>query len=443
MNSIYKKISLVLIISFILEIFIVGLFYRQVVVSKVLVEINKEGDKRQYLLKEITNKMQKTKNDMAGMEKIIKVYSTRYNIDFIIKKMDGEVIYSTKDYNSIERNKVQEQVYIKGNGKNPHIMYAYFPTKLEEIDNLINSRKRIITILIFLVVSSIVFLIIYKLLTDPLKKLSKAVKSINYGNTEVSIPYYGDDELGMLCRNFEEMGRRLKISEENQRELIQAISHDIKTPLTSILGYSKRLTEGKVKPERVEEYYNTILKKSLDLECLILELEDYVDINSNTILNIKSISVKDFVKKLYEDFKMELQEYQIDIILNYSIEEDLKLSMDDKKIKRVFQNIISNSIKYGGENICIEINCFKDNNKVHFEIKDNGIGVSELYIDKIFDRFYRVDGSRSREKGGTGLGLSICKAIINLHGGDIGARSKVGEGLWIWFTLPCKTSPKK
>lgn len=438
MNSIYKKISLVLIASFVAEIFIVGLFYRQVVVSKVLVEINKEGDKRQYLLKEITNKMQKTKNDIAGMEKIIKVYSTRYDIDFIIKKIDGEVIYGTKDYTSIERNKVQEQVYIKGNGKNPHIMYAYFPTKLEEIDNMINSRKRIIAILIFLLVSSIVFFIIYRILTDPLKKLSKAVKNINYGNTEVSIPYDGDDEFGMLCRNFEEMGRRLKISEENQRELIQAVSHDIKTPLTSILGYSKRLTEGKVKSERIEEYHSIILKKSLDLEYLILELEDYVDINSNTLLNIKSINVKDFLRKLHEDFKRELQEYGVDITLYHNIEEDFKLPMDDKKVKRVFQNIISNSIKYAGENIHIEINCFKNNNKVCFEIKDNGIGVPESYIDKIFDRFYRVDGSRSREKGGTGLGLSICKTIINLHGGDIGARSKGGEGLLIWFTLPCK-----
>ena len=90
-----------------------------------------------------------------------------------------------------------------------------------------------------MLISIIILVIIYRFITNPLKKLSKAVKNIQYGNTLVEIPYYGEDELGLLCRNFEEMGKRLKKSEDNQQELIQAISHDVKTPLTSIIGYSK------------------------------------------------------------------------------------------------------------------------------------------------------------------------------------------------------------
>lgn len=290
------------------------------------------------------------------------------------------------------------------------------------------SLSRIAIVIGIILLSIIILALVYKSIANPLKNLSKAVNSIDYGKTLVEIPYYLNDELGFLCRNFEEMGRRLKKSENNQQELIQAISHDIKTPLTSIIGYSKRLAEDKVKESKKEKYFEIIHKKANDLKFLLEELEDYSNINVQSKYIEETVNIFESFEKFCYNLKTELENKDINFTYYNELNPSINLVLDKKKMKRVFMNLIQNSFKYAGENCTLIIKGISNEKSLSLEVTDNGSGVSNDQLDKIFDRFYRVESSRSREKGGTGLGLTICKDIVEYYGGTIYARNLPNNG---------------
>lgn len=436
MKSIYQKITAILLIGFIVQIILIGAFYRQVVVKRIITEINQQENKRQVILQEAVNAVQKYPLRPERAEKTLSTYSKKYNVSFEVKNTDGELIFSTPSPIK-QDNVIMEQGYVKASGKLSYIVYGYFPAKINNIDaGLGQKRIRVIVTVVILLFGALTLYSVYRILANPLRKLSKAINNMNYGNTVVEIPYYSEDEFGLLCRNFEDMGRRLKNSEESQQELVQAISHDIKTPLTSIIGYSKRLVENKVEETKKVEYYNTILRRANDLKNIAEELEDYGSIRQDFKYNKVKVSFKEYIDDIKEEIRKEVEHRGS--ILNYegSIDDSVLISLDKMKIKRVFWNIIQNSLKYCDDNCIINITCKVYNKKIKVEICDNGCGVPEEQISRIFDRFYRVDGSRSREKGGTGLGLAICKDIIDKHEGEIGAFNKEKGGLCIWFSIP-------
>lgn len=435
MKSIYQRIGLILVIGLIIQIVLIGVFYQQLIVKKIITEINSQEERRQYVLQEAIQSVQKYGKNIDKLKKNLNQVSDKYDTNFIIKDSSGKVIAESLLEDNKER--IENIDYIKTNGKITYTIIGYYPSNIsDEIIQRKDREDRIITIAILIIVAVITLLCIYFNLTKPLKNLSKAINNLNYGNTTFKIPYKGEDELGLLCRNLENMGIRLKESEESQQELIQAVSHDIKTPLTSILGYSKRLLEGKVKYEREQEYYETIYRKALDLKTLLEELEDYTVNNRQVQLERKPVEIKNFLEGLIHYLNLEIIERGGRI--NYSIEisSACTASIDTKKIQRVFQNLFSNSIKYAGESCLINIKCMEMENDIYIEFMDDGIGVPEALLGKIFEKFYRVETSRSREKGGTGLGLSICKDIIENHEGQIGAKCNVDCGLTIWFNIP-------
>jgi signal transduction histidine kinase len=148
------------------------------------------------------------------------------------------------------------------------------------------------------------------------------------------------------------------------------------------------------------------------------------------------ISVNDYFNDICEELKLEVEGSCCTFKYNNTLKQDYIINIDVFKLKRVFTNIFNNSIKYAGDNCFIFCLCKKVNRDIVFELSDNGNGVPEEQLTKIFDRFYRIDTSRSRENGGTGLGLAICKDIISNHGGKIGAENNEIEGLKIWFSVP-------
>ncbi|EYE87951.1 hypothetical protein Q428_10575 [Fervidicella metallireducens AeB] len=441
MRSIYTKITAILMLGFVIQITIVAGLFKFILTKNIIDDINRNEQQRQAKLQlAIVNLQKMIKDNPSGVQEYLNQYAKDKNMNFIIKDMSGNTIYFTNNGNG-DKREIQETGFIKIKDTPIYIVYAYFPTGINSLAKDIERGETKYYLLILVVsVSLFVSLLIYRILALPLKKLSKAMAEVDYGNTTTVIPYYGNDEVGYLCRNFEEMGKRLQKSEKNQLELIQAISHDLKTPLTSILGYIKRLDDGKITDEnKRKEYYKTIYRKALDLKGLIEELDEYSFFNVKAKYEIQQVNAKVFMEDICHELKQEVIQKGGRLEYINNIDNKMFIMIDEAKIKRVFSNIVENSLKYAGEKCKVTIRTTAINKNLLCEIYDNGKGVEEEKLSKIFERFYRVEESRSREMGGTGLGLAICKEIIQGHGGQINAKNMQGKGLCVYFTLPIKT----
>lgn len=286
---------------------------------------------------------------------------------------------------------------------------------------------------------------IYRSIVTPICKLEEAAKNIKEGNLDFTIEAESNDEMGNLCRNFEDMRQRLKESAEEKLEaekqnriLISNISHDLKTPLTAIKGYVEGIMDGVADtPEKVDRYMRTIYNKAMDMDRLLNELTLYSKIDTNRIpYNFNHIHVADYFGDCIEEIGLELEAEHIGLsYFNYA-GDDVQVIADPEQLKRVIDNIIGNSVKYmDKEHGLINIRIKDVGDFIQVEIEDNGKGIGQKDLPFIFDRFYRTDASRNSATGGSGIGLSIVKKIVEEHGGYIWATSKEGEGTCMHFVL--------
>ena len=298
-------------------------------------------------------------------------------------------------------------------------------------------------ILIFTGVS--VGLWIYRSVAAPLVKLRKATQNIKEGNLDFVLDVEGTDEFSELCRDFEEMRRRLKESAEEKiamdkenKELISNISHDLKTPITAIKGYVEGIMDGVASsPEKLDKYIRTIYNKANDMDRLIDELTFYSKIDTNKIpYTFSKINVSQYFRDCVEEVGLDMEARGIELgYFNY-VDEDVVVIADAEQMKRVINNIISNSVKYlDKKKGIINIRIKDDGDFIQVEIEDNGKGIAAKDLPNIFDRFYRTDSSRNSSQGGSGIGLSIVRKIIEDHGGRIWATSKEGIGTEVHFVL--------
>lgn len=437
MKSINSRITIILIIGFLLQVVISGSFYQLALTKKIIFEINNNSNNRQTMLSDVVKRIEKTGKSLPQMQTFLLQYSQNHNVDFKVKDLKGHIVYVTAFTNNMS-GKIEDRAFVEFKNVPTYVIFAYFPTKMDSILGSVrgNDTKAVLGLIVAIIVIITSF-IIYLIIGAPLKKLRNAMMSIDYGNTEVKIPYEAKDEIGLLCRNIEDMGQRLKKSEEGQQNLIAAVSHDLKTPLTSILGYITRLSDGKVSSEEKRiEYYEIIRRKTLDLKYLIGELSDFSSLSGNEKYEVNRIVFNNFFNDMLLEFESEAYQKGKEFTVVNKFSSEIYVMMDENKIRRVFTNIWSNSLKYAGETAAINIVAEVNNNFVTIELGDDGTGVPEEDLDKIFARFYRVEASRSREKGGTGLGLAICRDIIEGHGGQITAKNNEEGGLSVIFTLP-------
>ena len=228
------------------------------------------------------------------------------------------------------------------------------------------------------------------------------------------------------------------LHEKQNKELISNISHDLKTPITAIKGYVEGIMDGVADtPEKMDKYIKTVYNKANDMDRLINELTIYSKIDNNRIpYHFHRINVAEYFGDCVEEVGLDLESRHIR--LNYSnlVSPDTKIIADPEQMRRVINNIISNSVKYmdkkKGE---IDIRILDEVDSIRVEIEDNGKGISAKDLPQIFERFYRTDASRNSSQGGSGIGLSIVKKIIEDHGGYIWATSKEGEGTCMHFVL--------
>jgi len=235
-------------------------------------------------------------------------------------------------------------------------------------------------------------------------------------------------------------GKKSRISfkqaEKYRREFLGNVSHELKTPIFNIQGYIETLIDGALYDREVNLKYLKRTSKSVDrLIYIIHDLESIAQLDSDEInLEFSSWNLKYLIEEIIEQFEMKANKKKIELIHDHKTT-SVFVKADKDKISQVLYNLISNSIKYGKRNGTTRISCHQSKSYCLVIVKDNGIGIAEKNINRLFERFYRVDKSRSREQGGTGLGLAIVKHILEAHDQKINISSKLGKGTQFSFSL--------
>ena len=318
-------------------------------------------------------------------------------------------------------------------------------------NRMIPQMKRLLMDMVFVIVLIMIFTAFglcvwtYRGVIAPLNQLKRATMNIKEGNLDFEIEKTGVDEISDLCEDFEDMRIRLKQSAEEKlafdkenKELISNISHDLKTPITAVKGYVEGIMDGVADtPEKMEKYIRTIYTKANEMDRLINELTFYSKIDSNRIpYTYNKINVGEYFEDCVDELSMELESSGISFTYFNYLEEDTIVIADAEQIKRVINNIISNSIKYMDKpKRAINMRLRDVGDFVQVEIEDNGKGIAQKDLTNIFDRFYRTDASRNSSMGGSGIGLSIVKKIVEDHGGQVWAASKEGTGTTMYLAF--------
>jgi len=279
----------------------------------------------------------------------------------------------------------------------------------------------------------------YKKLIVPIELLSYGAEQIKNGNLDFEMNYESDDEFEQVCGDFDEMRLRLKDSvdsqlkyEEDRKQLIVGISHDLRTPLTAIKG----LIDGIAKtPEKQKKYLNTIYTKACNMDILVDRLFLFSKLDTgNFPFKFDIVNIKEYMKSFYNYVKDEFYGKDVEVFFDSKCNDLCRVKIDCQEMNRVLLNIVENSIKYKGD--CkgkIKINLYEEEESIVLELSDNGKGVEGEDLSNLFVSFYRGDASRTNPNEGSGLGLAIAKNIVEAHGGEITAYNM--DGLTIKITL--------
>ncbi len=260
-----------------------------------------------------------------------------------------------------------------------------------------------------------------------LEQITNGVKQLSNGKFDRHIPVKTKDELGGLADNINKMARQLNTSMEEERlavksknELITHVSHDLRTPLTSIIGYLRLIEEDRYKDEVELRYYVDIAyRKSQRLGRMVNDLFEYSRLSYSQVnLERTQINLIELLGQLTAEFSLQLREAEMDIRLSV-VEDKIMISADGDKLMRAFENLIANAINYGQAGKKVDIVVQKEPDMVIVRVINYGLPIPLSDLPRIFERLYRVEKSRSDETGGTGLGLAIVKSIIELHNGTI------------------------
>ncbi|MBD3362801.1 hypothetical protein GF362_03720 [Candidatus Dojkabacteria bacterium] len=264
--------------------------------------------------------------------------------------------------------------------------------------------------------------IIAKQITKPLSELEKGIKKLKKNKYKFKLKHTDVEEFDIVIDEFNNLIKELDRVEKLRQDLVSDVSHELKTPLTSILGQLEGILDQLFDPD--PKRIKTIKKQVERLSEMVEKLQDYTRIRSKTAdLKLQNIKIHKIFSEVENMYSQQLKNKNIRFVCN--IDTDLTIRTDKLLLLRVITNLIDNAIKYSGGN---EIICKADKEKI--VIEDNGIGIDEKHLDLIFERFYRVEKSRSRKTGGLGLGLSIVKEIVEAHGWEIHAeRVKNNNGV--------------
>ena len=320
---------------------------------------------------------------------------------------------------------------------------SYLITLIEHEKPTLSGSEHVQMLLFLFVVAGLIFAILtmyfHYNITKPIQILNIRLKSVNLGRTITSLYSNRKDEIGELYNHFNEMEERLHQAHKEQIDMIAAIAHDLKTPLTTINGFVELLVMQKNLSEKEkQEYYELILKKSKYMAELISSFSAFTkdELDLETI-EMKPIEVLKLFENIAAEYEIELSGLDYELNWKHTFSANQLIMINEHMIRRVFGNIFSNAVRYGEKkDLKVYMSGYTSGYYGYFQVEDNGVGVPDNELSSLFLKFFTIDKSRQSSSGGTGLGLASCKSIIEHHGGEISAfRSDYG-GLGIRFTLP-------
>ncbi len=292
--------------------------------------------------------------------------------------------------------------------------------------------------LIFLIIFSVSFavmLFVQLTIYRPVKQITQGAKEYASGNLPYNIPVKSDDELGYLAATLNYMSDELAKSGEYQKKFISNVSHDFRSPLTSIKGFIEAIKDGTIPPELQDHYLDIVLMETERLNKLTESLLTLNELDvDGSLLVITDFDINNVIRDTAASFEGSCLKKHITIELAL-LPEALLVTADKSRIQQVLYNLIDNAIKFSENNSSIKVETSERYGKIFISVKDNGSGIAKEAIPKIWNRFYKQDASRGKDRKGTGLGLSIVKEIINSHNENINVISTEGVGTEFIFTL--------
>lgn len=311
------------------------------------------------------------------------------------------------------------------NGKY-YLIYSGIPeANIEYVKYEVNNSY--LALILSIITFVVLFLIASNKKTKYLDEIARGIKYIADGDLSYNIPESGNDEIANIAMNVNNMAKdidtRIKAqqnSEQTKADLITNVSHDLRTPLTSIMGYIGLVKDKKYGDEETRnEYLNIAYNKSEKLKVLIEDLFEYTKLNNNGMkLDKAEVNLVDFVSQVSEEMKPYFESSNIEQVKTLT-DQRIIVSIDPGKMVRVVENLLTNAVKYSYKPGAVIIGVYSKDGYATIAVKNRGENIPQAKLDKLFDRFYRLDESRSTELGGSGLGLAISKNIVEMHGGKI------------------------
>lgn len=392
---------------------------------------------------------------LSGAKNPVVIYTEALNINKTISQNKNTILYSDSDCFLYYTN-----IVINNNGDfaeillfNDHIGTMEFKNEnskyWQDAANNIYDAVKSITIIgaaIIIIISFALIVAVSNSIMGPLNKLKEASQNISEGKLDFEIEYTGSDELTDVLKQFDLMRIKLlesnetqKIYEEDRKEMIAGISHDLRTPLTSIKGYASGLIDGIADtPEKQQKYFTTIYNTAVEMDKLVDDLFLFSKLDLDKIPFVfEHVEIGNYISQCCEELKFSLEKKNVCLSFANLCEDSVYVMLDRDQFARVLINIAENSAKYKKNEIgSLYVAVTKQDNDVIIAMKDDGVGIDSSLVSKIFDSFYRDDPARTNPVKGSGLGLSIAKQIVTSHGGRIWAESNIGEGLTVYISLP-------
>jgi len=268
----------------------------------------------------------------------------------------------------------------------------------------------------------------------PVERLTDAARRMERGDLSVQVDIESEDEIGQLAHAFNSMAGSLAQQETLRRNLVSDVAHELRTPLTNLRGYLEASRDGLIAPDAA--LVNNLYEETMLLQRLVLDLQDLaqVDAGQLTLLKIPT-DLGGLIEQAATMFQVQAQEKGVTVVADAP--EDLPpVNVDPERIAQVLRNLVSNAIAHTPAGGAVTLAVHADDREVTVTVSDTGVGIAPEHLAHVFDRFYRVDPSRTRQTGGAGLGLAIVRQLVLAHGGSVSVESTPGEGSVFAFTLP-------
>lgn len=357
-----------------------------------------------------------------------------YNV--LVNVLNDEYVFKKRQYSdNLETTVIFTGYPLKVNNQIEGAVLIFSP--VNSIENIIHKMNIYIWLaaLVLLLISSLLIYLNSLRITRPLKSLDAAARRLAMGQNTERIKISSKDEIGRLINTFNDMKDKLEATEKMRREFIANVSHDLRSPLTSINGFVQGMIDGIVKPDDYTEYLKIIKDETERLIMLTGDVLELAKIQSGTItLDKKYINLFELCSGAISSQQNLLIDKGIEVKMHF--EHDLIIYGDRNRLKQILINLLNNAIKYSIDKGVIYIDANKQGDSLQLKVCDDGLGINPEDLPYIFEKFYRADKVRNAKRGGTGLGLSIVKELVELHDGEVCVESKPNCGTAIIIKLP-------